>query len=71
MGVAGLLLLEVPPEALEAGPAGLAALVSGAAAAGGGAGAGTGGEGWSLLDSGEFWMLLAAQSMALGTVMVR
>jgi drug/metabolite transporter (DMT)-like permease len=26
---------------------------------------------WSLLDSGEFWMLLAAQSMAVGTVMVR
>jgi hypothetical protein len=27
--------------------------------------------GGSLLDSGEFWMLLAAQSMAVGTVMVR
>eukprot|EP00878_Enallax_costatus_P020274 GHUV01021425.1.p2 GENE.GHUV01021425.1~~GHUV01021425.1.p2 ORF type:complete len:208 (+),score=68.70 GHUV01021425.1:1764-2387(+) len=32
---------------------------------------GSGGGGWSLLDSGEFWMLLAAQSMAVGTVMVR
>jgi hypothetical protein len=27
-------------------------------------------EGWSLWDSGEWWMLLAAQSMAIGTVMV-
>jgi hypothetical protein len=26
---------------------------------------------WSIWDSGEFWMLLAAQSMAVGTVMVR
>lgn len=29
------------------------------------------GGGWSLWDSGEWWMLLAAQSMAVGTVMVR
>lgn len=28
-------------------------------------------EGWSIWDSGEWWMLLAAQSMAIGTVMVR
>lgn len=28
-------------------------------------------EPWSLWDSGEWWMLLAAQSMAIGTVMVR
>jgi hypothetical protein len=68
VGVAGLLLLEVPPEVLEQGPVGLAALVSGAAAT---AAAGVGQDGWSLLDSGECWMLLAAQSMALGTVMVR
>jgi hypothetical protein len=27
--------------------------------------------GWNLWDSGEWWMLLAAQSMAVGTVMVR
>ncbi len=26
---------------------------------------------WTLWDSGEWWMLLAAQSMAVGTVMVR
>ena len=26
--------------------------------------------GWSLWDSGEWWMLLAAQSMAVGTVLV-
>lgn len=28
------------------------------------------GEAWSIWSSGEFWMLLAAQSMAVGTVMV-
>jgi drug/metabolite transporter (DMT)-like permease len=81
IGVAGLLLLELPQEvltqssaALQAGgvSAGLGALqegLSGAAAAA--AGGGGGGGGWSLADSGEFWMLLAAQSMAVGTVMVR
>lgn len=26
---------------------------------------------WSIWESGEWWMLLAAQSMAVGTVMVR
>ena len=26
---------------------------------------------WSIWDSGEWWMLLAAQSMAVGTVLVR
>ena len=26
---------------------------------------------WSIWDIGEWWMLLAAQSMAVGTVMVR
>lgn len=79
IGVAGLLLLELPQEvltqssaALQTGgvSAGLGALqqgLSGAAAAA----AGGGGGGWSLTDSGEFWMLLAAQSMAVGTVMVR
>lgn len=29
------------------------------------------GEGFDLTQSGEFWMLCAAQSMAVGTVMVR
>ncbi|GLC43811.1 hypothetical protein PLESTB_000910500 [Pleodorina starrii] len=70
LGVAGLALLEVPGDSLaEAAQA----LVSGAwrpelpgAAAGG-----LGGLGAELSSSGEFWMLLAAQSMALGTVMVR
>ena len=78
IGVAGLLLLELPQHvlqdstaALQAGglQAGLAALqqgVFGAAAAVGGSSGG-----WSLTNSGEFWMLLAAQSMAVGTVMVR
>lgn len=78
IGVAGLLLLELPQDVLQQGTAalqsggvsaGLAALQqglqSGAAAAGGDVG------GWRLTDSGEFWMLLAAQSMAVGTVMVR
>jgi hypothetical protein len=36
-----------------------------------GAPAALGGSSWSLWDSGEWWMLLAAQSMAVGTVMVR
>ena len=60
LGVLGLLLLELPEEALTS-------LVNGDA-----------GEGLSALelegsiwDSGEWWMLLAAQSMAVGTVMVR
>ena len=55
--------------AVQAGglPAGLGALQEGIA----GAAAAAGGDGWSLTSSGEFWMLLAAQSMAVGTVMVR
>jgi hypothetical protein len=55
--------------AVQAGglTAGLGALQDGIA----GAAAAAGGEGWSLTSSGEFWMLLAAQSMAVGTVMVR
>jgi drug/metabolite transporter (DMT)-like permease len=65
LGIFGLLLLEVPPSMLEtlpdiAGPATsvqeqLQPISSH----------------WSLWDSGEWWMLLAAQSMAVGTVMVR
>lgn len=57
-GVLGLLLLEVPPEVLSSGFV-LADT------------AGPGDAGWSIWDSGEWWMLLAAQSMAVGTVMVR
>lgn len=60
LGVGGLILLEVPYSAFSS-------LMDSAA----------GGEysimaqGTSLWDSGEWWMLLAAQSMAIGTVMVR
>lgn len=81
IGVAGLLLLELPQEVLQQGSAALQSgglsvglgalqqgLQSGADAA---AAAGSGAGGWRLTDSGEFWMLLAAQSMAVGTVMVR
>ncbi|KAF8068338.1 WAT1-related protein [Scenedesmus sp. PABB004] len=79
IGVAGLLLLEVPPDALAGAaallgggaPEGAALLAAPAAPAAAAAAAGGGAGGWSLLDSGEFWMLLAAQSMAVGTVMVR
>ncbi|CAG7890953.1 hypothetical protein IGI04_004181 [Brassica rapa subsp. trilocularis] len=46
LGVAGLLLLEVPSVTSD-------------------------GNSFSLWGSGEWWMLLAAQSMAIGTVMVR
>ncbi|KAJ0244601.1 WAT1-related protein [Hirschfeldia incana] len=46
LGVAGLLLLEVPSVTAD-------------------------GNSFSLWGSGEWWMLLAAQSMAIGTVMVR
>jgi drug/metabolite transporter (DMT)-like permease len=56
LGVLGLGLLEVPEEVLVQGPAALAA---------------SAGAGGSVFQSGEFYMLLAAQSMALGTVMVR
>ncbi|KAL4443461.1 hypothetical protein ABPG75_011198 [Micractinium tetrahymenae] len=82
LGVAGLCLLEVPPAVLASLPDTLAAAAAGvgsggagadlvAAAAAAAAGSGDGGGGWSIWDSGEWWMLLAAQSMAVGTVMVR
>ncbi|KAK9834046.1 hypothetical protein WJX81_005506 [Elliptochloris bilobata] len=83
VGVAGLCLLEVPPELLASfpiaaadwvrgvAPAAEPALSSAAAAASAvAAAAGPSGWPWSLWDSGEWWMLLAAQSMAVGTVMV-
>ena len=64
LGVVGLLMLELPRAALDAVVAGdfagaAAAVTSGIDSGGG------------LWDSGEWWMLLAAQSMAVGTVMVR
>ena len=64
LGVVGLLMLELPGAALDAivagDFAGAAAAVTSGIDGGGG-----------LWDSGEWWMLLAAQSMAVGTVMVR
>lgn len=69
LGVAGLLLLEVPPSVLQTvlnddlPQDALKASVSDPTL--------LAGPGWSLWDSGEWWMLLAAQSMAVGTVMVR
>lgn len=70
MGVAGLCLLEVPPSLLASLPEALQGGGQGAAAAVAATGAAADG-GWSIWDSGEWWMLLAAQSMAVGTVMVR
>ncbi|BDA41355.1 WAT1-related protein At3g02690, chloroplastic [Coccomyxa sp. Obi] len=58
VGVLGLCLLEVPPDAISGL---LSGSVSEAAASVGQS---------SIWDSGEWWMLLAAQSMAIGTVMV-
>ena len=49
---------------------GAASDLAAAAAAATTSGTGSSSE-WSLWDSGEWWMLLAAQSMAVGTVMVR
>eukprot|EP00879_Flechtneria_rotunda_P024434 GHRR01025903.1.p1 GENE.GHRR01025903.1~~GHRR01025903.1.p1 ORF type:complete len:299 (+),score=125.51 GHRR01025903.1:136-1032(+) len=77
IGVAGLLLLEVPPDALSQTAASLggaaANLATNAAAVvqQDSAVVASSNRGAWLLDSGEFWMLLAAQSMAVGTVMVR
>jgi drug/metabolite transporter (DMT)-like permease len=75
VGVAGLLLLEVPQELLNSllagGPAALAAAAAAAAAGGGSGGGGGGLTPAGVFNSGEFLMLLAAQSMAVGTVMVR
>lgn len=64
LGIAGLLLLELPRDALIELANGdvqraIASVTSGISSEGG------------LWDSGEWWMLLAAQSMAVGTVMVR
>ena len=64
LGVAGLLVLELPAPTGGAEAAEAAAAASALAALGGGAPL-------SLWDRGEWWMLLAAQAMAVGTVMVR
>lgn len=85
LGVLGLLLLEVPPATLAAllplggGGGDLAASSSSSLLAASSSAlladpallSSSASPSWSLLDSGEFWMLLAAQSMAVGTVMVR
>jgi len=76
LGVLGISLVEVPAEAAAEmlrgftdGTMGLGAVGSGL---GGLGGAGVPGGGWTgLWDRGEWWMLLAAQSMAAGTIMVR
>ncbi|KAH7331110.1 hypothetical protein KP509_20G015300 [Ceratopteris richardii] len=65
-GILGLLLLEVPTQLIENflhahGLNSLGPSVTTSTAA----------NGWTIWDSGEWWMLLAAQSMAIGTVMVR
>jgi drug/metabolite transporter (DMT)-like permease len=74
MGVAGLCLLEVPPSALANLTVGLsgagAAVTPPAALHSAAVGMAATGREWLLWDSGEWWMLLAAQSMAVGTVMV-
>ncbi|GMH36816.1 hypothetical protein BSKO_04689 [Bryopsis sp. KO-2023] len=62
LGILGLGLLEIPPQLLAGGPQALTEFIS---TSGGGLQMG------SIWDSGEWWMLLAAQSMAVGTVMVR
>ncbi|GIL47766.1 hypothetical protein Vafri_3954 [Volvox africanus] len=63
LGVAGLILLEVPADSL--------ADTAAAALSGSWKPVLPGISGASLFTNGEFWMLLAAQSMAIGTVMVR
>ncbi|KAG7672929.1 putative WAT1-related protein [Nannochloris sp. 'desiccata'] len=72
MGVLGLLLLEVPPEMLSNGfLSTLATTTTTTTTAAISTDLAASSTSWSLWDSGEWWMLLAAQSMAIGTVMVR
>ena len=61
LGVGGLVLLEVPPDVL------VQTMMDSSSSSS----YYTTSEYTSLWDSGEWWMLLAAQSMAVGTVMVR
>lgn len=67
--VAGSAAALASSSAAAAGGLADAAAAAGTAAAAAADG-GSQGE-WSIWDSGEWWMLLAAQSMAVGTVMVR
>jgi drug/metabolite transporter (DMT)-like permease len=71
MGVAGLLLLEVPPELLPNGGLLASTTTTLATTTSLPTTADLASSSWTLWDSGEWWMLLAAQSMAVGTVMVR
>lgn len=64
-GVIGLLLLEVPAQVIEDFFKGHSLVHMGEP------NTFSKENGWSIWDSGEWWMLLAAQSMAVGTVMVR
>jgi len=65
LGVAGLALLEAPPEAIAGAIPALAPALGVDPAALAAAAAPS-----SLWDSGAWWMLLAAQAMAVGTVLV-
>mmetsp|Transcript_19002 Transcript_19002/g.61944 ORF Transcript_19002/g.61944 Transcript_19002/m.61944 type:complete len:299 (+) Transcript_19002:365-1261(+) len=69
LGVVGLLLLEAPEPALQALAAGDVELAM--AAVTGAVTGGAGGGDFSVWDSGEVSMFVAAQSMAVGTIMVR
>jgi len=72
LGVSGLLLLEVPASILESLPESLFGTAEDFASNAVAYVVGTAGAAQSSIwDSGEWWMLLAAQSMAVGTVMVR
>lgn len=71
LGVLGLSLLEVPVDVLTAFPQKLLGLLPVAQPDLSQIAGGDLSSGGSLWDNGEWWMLLAAQSMALGTIMVR
>jgi drug/metabolite transporter (DMT)-like permease len=85
VGVAGLCLLEVPPSLLAGAVPALAPWLGGGGEGGADAAAAaaaatttaltaasatTSPDAWSVWQSGEWWMLCAAQAMALGTVLV-
>ncbi|DBB03744.1 TPA: hypothetical protein ACH3X3_011052 [Trebouxia sp. C0006] len=71
LGVLGLSLLEVPVDVLTAFPQKLLGLLPVAQPDLSQIAGGDVSSNGSLWDNGEWWMLLAAQSMALGTIMVR
>ncbi|DBA75591.1 TPA: hypothetical protein ACH3X2_009145 [Trebouxia sp. C0005] len=71
LGVLGLSLLEVPVDVLTAFPQKVLGLLPVAQPDLSQIAGGNVSSSGSLWDTGEWWMLLAAQSMALGTIMVR